>query len=256
MTLNLETSIPILLLVLAIAGREVLWASGRLPRATRADRVTLAAVGVLTVGALVGVVDHVRSGLVGPAPIDLAAVVEDIDWPAPSGPLPPTAYEDLVPIMAPIVESLGYHLSRAQLFGDHLAVYIAPLEEQTGDQYAAAIVPLTRAFLPAIFDLWPGITSFDLCQEPLWVGRYDEAPPLVTIIDLNREQVASVDWDVVTLSDLITAARNDPTFRLGVNEAVAASSVWSDAGGSDDLIDVPLAHDIARYGLDGRLLDG
>jgi hypothetical protein len=147
-------------------------------------------------------------------------------------------------------------VSRARVFDDHLAMYVAPLEPQNPDEYAAAIAPLTQVFLPAIFDMWPGLASFDICQEPPWEGNYENPPPLVTVIDVTRAQVEAIDWDALDLSGLIEGARAELGFRLAVNEEVGASDEWLNAGGGHDLVETESAHDIDRYDTTGDIVDG
>ena len=233
------TILAIAELVVVLTVRESLLAVGALSRRTLIDRISLGSVWILALLAVTSIGLDAFDGI-QTAEIDLVAMAEDVEWPAPTGPLPPVSYEELVPILIPIVEPLGYHLSRAQLFGDHLAIYVAPIDDQSADEYAAAIVPLSTVFLPAIFDLWPDLASVDICQEHVWEGRYDEAPPVVTVIDLTRATASAFDWDTVELATLIEAARAGVNLRLGVDQAVAASAVWRAAGGGDDLIEVRL----------------
>ena len=68
---------------------------------------------------------------------------------------------------------------------------------------APVLKPLitVTVFLPFVFDRWPELHSFDVCQEPF--NSTAETPPSLTIIDLTREAAATVDWGQLDLAGLI-----------------------------------------------------
>lgn len=157
---------------------------------------------------------------------------------APEEDLPPHTFDDLAPILDPLVEPLGFRVTRASLIsldtyqatadGTHLAVYVVPLADQTPDRYARQIVPLAAAFLPSVFDRWPALLSFDVCQEPFgWDG--EGTPPSLTIVDLDRDASQAVDWATLDLAGLIEAAADDSDLTLSVSTDIGRSMVFRDA---------------------------
>jgi len=157
---------------------------------------------------------------------------------APGDPLPPHTLEGLAPILDPMVEPLGFRVTRAALIsldtyqptpdGTHLAVYVVPLEDQTPSAYARQIVPLAAALLPAVFERWPALESFDVCQEPFaWDG--EGTPPSYTILDLDRESAGTVDWATIELSGLIAVAKEDRDITLSVDAQVGNSRAFQAA---------------------------
>ncbi len=154
----------------------------------------------------------------------------------PPGELPPHLYADLEPLLTPLVAPLGFVVTRASLVelgtyenspqGTHLAVYVEPDQEHTPDEVAALTTLLAAALLPEVFDTWGGLESFDVCQEPYAPGD-GETPPTDTLLDVSREIALAIDWDTVTLSELIAAA--GPGLRLYAAEHIRASSTWSEA---------------------------
>ena len=155
-------------------------------------------------------------------------------------PLPPHTLDQLAPILDPLVEPLGFRVTRAALIslddyepspdGTHLAVYVVPLTDQTPDEYAAQIVPLAAALLPEVFDRWPALASFDVCQEPYeWDG--EGTPPSWTILDLDRASAAAVEWDSLELSELVAISRLDRDVTLSVRTEVGRSDTFRDAVG-------------------------
>jgi hypothetical protein len=152
--------------------------------------------------------------------------------------LPPHTLEGLGPILDPMVEPLGFRVTRAALIsldtyqatpdGTHLAVYVVPLDDQTPSGYARQIVPLAAALLPGVFDRWPALQSFDVCQEPFdWDG--EGTPPSYTILDLDRESAAALDWATVELPELIALAKLDRDITLSVDATVGRSRAFQDA---------------------------
>lgn len=152
------------------------------------------------------------------------------------GALPPHLYADLEPLLAPLVAPLGFVVTRASLVelgtyenspeGTHLAVYVEPDEEHTPDQVATLTTRLAAALLPEVFDRWSGLESFDVCQEPYAPGD-GATPPTDTLLDVSREVALGIDWDTVTLAELIAAA--GPGLRLYAAEHIRASDTWSAA---------------------------
>jgi hypothetical protein len=95
--------------------------------------------------------------------------------------------------------------------GRHLALYVEPIGERSTEEYIDGILGVATVFSD-VFDRWPGLESYDVCQEPVEDG--DEEPgtePLpVTQIELTRAEAAAIDWDTVTVVDLVRSSRADP----------------------------------------------
>lgn len=168
------------------------------------------------------------------APADTTTTVEPEFLPAHTD-------EAVIALFSDLVEPLGFRVTRGSLVdlsayrsspdGRHLAVYVASLEEYSPDEHAEAFMPLARLFLPMVFDRWTGLESFDICQEPhSWPGG--GTPPAVTLFDIDRATAEGLDWDTVTLGDLIDLAAGHPHLRVTANPAVAASDPWRLASGS------------------------
>jgi len=165
----------------------------------------------------------------------------------PSGPtLPPTEADlpphELAPLAAlfdPLVAPLGYRVGRAALIdrrtyeetpeGRHLALYLTPLAAKTPDEYASDFLPMAKTFVPAVFAHWPGLESFDVCQEPFDFAG-DTAPPGLTIFDITREAADQIDWESVDLAGLLQA--NLEGLDIYAQESIRSSAVWVAAGGT------------------------
>lgn len=152
--------------------------------------------------------------------------------------LPPHTIEQLAPILDPMVQPLGFRVTRASLIslddyqptpnGTHLAVYVVPIDDRTTDDYASEIVPLAAALLPDVFDRWPLLRSFDVCQEPFgWDG--EGTPPSYTILDLDRGSASGIDWGALELSELVALSTLDPDITLSVHEDVGRSATFQTA---------------------------
>jgi len=153
--------------------------------------------------------------------------------------LPPNDLEQLADIFDPELEPLGLKLTRGALIdtgegryrpsdtGRHLAVYVEPSGEYTPAEYAEGIVPSAQVFLPAVFDRWPDLKTMDVCQEPLPGEDDRKEPPPVTQLYVSRAEASDVDWERVTLTELL--ASTEPareTFRLYVAPEVTSDPSW------------------------------
>ena len=145
----------------------------------------------------------------------------------PSGPYPPNDVGRLARMFDPELRPLGLRLVRATLIdrtegryeksdtGTHLALYAEPFEWTSADRAISNIVPLTRVFVPSVFEQWGGLKSFDICQEPSPASNDDPEPPPVTQVTVYRGPVSDLDWSGMDLPDLIRASRTYPQ-ELGV----------------------------------------
>lgn len=139
------------------------------------------------------------------------------------GELPPAAASDLQAIYGDALAEVGVALTdRGGLIdrsgggyapsatGDHLALYVTPIGDRTVPEYIDGIVDVAVVF-DDVFDRWPGLASFDVCQEPVDDDPEPGSEPLpVTQIELTRAEAAAIDWDTVTVVDLVRASRADP----------------------------------------------
>jgi hypothetical protein len=160
-----------------------------------------------------------RSGDAGPA--------------SPRLDLPPNDRERLAELFDPQLAPLGLRLTRGTLIdaeggyrpsntGRHLAMYVEPTGPYTPAQYAQGIVPSARVFLPAVFERWDQLETFDICQEPV-PGTDDRAePPPVTQLYVTRKEALDIDWGAVRLADLLARGQPPrPEYKLYVAPSVS-----------------------------------
>lgn len=153
--------------------------------------------------------------------------------------LPPNDFQQLAEIFGPALEPLGLKLTRGALIdrsgggyepsdsGDHLAVYAEPTGDYTPADYAEGIVPSAQVFLPEVFERWPELRTFDVCQEPRPGEDDRKEPPPVTQLFVSRAEFRDVDWETVTLAELVAAT--EPAregFTLFVASDVKADPAW------------------------------
>lgn len=126
--------------------------------------------------------------------------------------LPPRDFESLALIFGPRYEQLGMRVTRASLVeidgGAHLQLYVEPVDSFVPRQYLESIVPTTAAVVPFIFDEWPDLASFDVCQEPPPGVDDSVAPEQVTVVALTRDQAATLDWPDPELAELMAAVQD------------------------------------------------
>ena len=151
-----------------------------------------------------------------------------------SGDLPPRTFTGLTEIYQPLVEGMGLRLTRAAVIrlntGPHLQLYVEPSGTAISPQdYVARIVPLAKAIAPGAFSSYPGIATFDICQEPPPGVDDSPEPPPVTVLFLTRDQVESVHWDTVSLRDLRKLVKDTQGGELTADANVSALSDWTAA---------------------------
>jgi hypothetical protein len=146
------------------------------------------------------------------------------------GDLPPASFEELEAIFAPLYDEVGMRLTRASMVeldgGPHLQLYVEPPGAFTTEQYVENIIPTTAAVVPFIFDTWPELASFDVCQEPPPGVDDSVAPEQVTVVALTREQAAELDWPTPDLHELISAVEGDEFGEVRGNDDVEASPAY------------------------------
>ena len=131
--------------------------------------------------------------------------------------LPPNDKATIERVFAPELKRLGVRLTRGALVdlktgkpsatGNHLAVYVEPTGDFTPEDYARGTVRTLRAFIPAAFERWGGLTSFDVCQEPLPATDTRPEPPPITKVDLTKAASRKVRWDNLDLTRLLRDAK-------------------------------------------------
>lgn len=92
--------------------------------------------------------------------------------------------------------------------GSHLSLYVAPVGPRDDMAYVDGIVEVTALFAQDVFDRWPDLQSFDVCQEAVPPAGDDSAPAR-TQVTLTREAAGSVDWATADVNDVMDAAQAD-----------------------------------------------
>lgn len=90
--------------------------------------------------------------------------------------------------------------------GTHLSLYVAPIGDRDDDAYVNGIVEVTAVFARDVFERWPDLESFDVCQEGVPTEGSDSAPAR-SQVNLTREAAAAMDWATGDLADLMEIAR-------------------------------------------------
>jgi hypothetical protein len=157
--------------------------------------------------------------------------------------LPPSDEAALEKLFRKDVKPLGLEVTRGMLQnldtyerdpeGTHLALYVAPIDgDYTSAQYVKNFTKLTRMFVPAVFNRWKGLESFDICQEPFDDPRV--TPPPVTQIFVTRDALDRVgSWRRAQLSDLLAASPRVRSIAAGYyvyfSPTVRADPAFADA---------------------------
>ena len=155
--------------------------------------------------------------------------------------LPPNDKAAIERVFAPTLRRLGVRLTRGALVdlqtgrpsakGNHLAVYVEPTGDYSNDDYARGTVRTLRAFVPAAFQRWSGLNSFDICQEPLPTVDARPEPPPVTKVELTKAASHKVRWDDLDLTRLLRDASRLGSRALSVyaKPDVRLTSFYQDA---------------------------
>ena len=163
------------------------------------------------------------------------------------GELPPPSALDLEPLYGEALAAVGMRLTDrggtidrtgggyvASPDGTHLALYVEPIGDRTTQQYIDGILDVALVFSD-IYDRWPGLESYDVCQEPLDPdGNQGPEPLPVTQIELTRAQSDAIDWATVTVEDLVHGSLAEPPeLALRVSAELAADPAYQDIVGDD-----------------------
>lgn len=158
------------------------------------------------------------------------------------GALPPQDLADVAAVYDPILAPFGVHLTRAALIdlgeggytpspdGRHLALYVAPDEPFTDEQYAAHVAPLAGALTTDVFTRYPGLVSYDVCQEgPDLDGDPATLPPTKSQLNVERPALGALDWDDLSLGDLLTFVAGNSSVRLNAAIEVRRTAPFIEA---------------------------
>lgn len=158
----------------------------------------------------------------------LASACSD-DSDPPAG-LPPVDVLDSADLFEPELTALGLRLTdRGGLIdrsdggyeksaqGDHFALYVEPIDDAgyTLDDFATNLVELTRLTAPRVFDAYPGVVSYDICQEPTPALDTDpdaDEPRPLTQVQLTRDRVEAIDWETFDTAALFAESTGDGNF--------------------------------------------
>jgi len=156
--------------------------------------------------------------------------------------LPPQDVNSVRRIYDEAFASMGLRLTRAALIdleggryepspdGRHLALYVEPIDPAySTDDYAERLWTLSALVTPDVFERWPELESYDICQEPHPDVNDDPEPPPVTQLNITRPKAALIDWAGGDLVELLIAARTDNDVRVIINRAVRESPVYAEA---------------------------
>ena len=149
--------------------------------------------------------------------------------------LPPSTAPELADLFEDRLASLGVELTERSALvgddrgsseygpdgsGDHLALYVVPTEPWDDDAYVDGILEITAAFAD-VFQRWPELASFDVCQE--FHDDHAEADRhlTATLVDLTRETAGAVDWDDLELAGLLATVEPDEGSQVRVFGSLA-----------------------------------
>ena len=148
--------------------------------------------------------DDGEGGPVPPSTADPDSTPTELD-----GELPPPSALDLEPLYGEALAAAGMQLTDrggtidrsgggyvASPEGTHLALYVEPIDPaRTAQEYIDGILDVALVFSD-IYDRWPGLESYDVCQEPADPdGTLGPEPLPVTQIELTRAESEAIDWE-------------------------------------------------------------
>lgn len=146
---------------------------------------------------------------------------------------PPLGTLDLLVTRGGVVEYRG---------GNHLQLYVEPttaVDANTAQVYLDRMLTSFQVIVPLLFDAYPEMDSFDLCQEPVPTAEQPRAEPgyeePVTLLLLTRAGYESIDdWSTATLADLFAAADDDLDGYSSVTPEIAALADYQAANPDGD----------------------
>ena len=136
--------------------------------------------------------------------------------------LPPNDVDALAAVYEDELEAFGLRLTRGSLIdtsnntytasdtGTHLALYVEPYTAYPPSAYLENLVPVAAVFATDVFHRWPGLMSFDVCQEPPATVDSSEEPRPDTQVNVTRAQAEDLDWESLDTAGLVAAAVEEP----------------------------------------------
>lgn len=157
---------------------------------------------------------------------------------------PPSSIDDLAAEFDDLLEPLGLHITRGDVIdrseggyvpsptGDHLALYVEPLDDAaySPEDYVDGLGTVTALVTPLVFERWSGIQSYDICQEPPADVDDRTAPAPYTQIEIDRVEAEAVDWDTATAATVIELGLVGKA-RVVVTAALRETQAYKDAAG-------------------------
>lgn len=159
---------------------------------------------------------------------------------APKPDLPPDGTGPIAALYDERLKPLGWRVQRSSLEERaqpqpkppgkrHLAVYLRPTGTPTPNDYLDGLATVTKAFLPSVFDEYPGLQSFDVCLEPTEAEDPSGYPTTLTQVLVNRPQVRAVDWAEADAAEVVASGivRHPNTLVLLVAPSLRATPEWA-----------------------------
>jgi hypothetical protein len=152
--------------------------------------------------------------------------------------LPPNDVGSLRELYDPALAELGVRLTRAELIditdsryepsndGRHLAMYVEPTGDYSNEQYVNGFWTVSALITPDVFERWPELESYDICQEPLPAVDDRPEPFPVTQINITRGAASTIDWANGDLVDLLAVSRNNPDLTIVVNRDIRSTPTY------------------------------
>ena len=152
--------------------------------------------------------------------------------------LPPNDVGSLRELYDPALAELGVRLTRAELIditdsryepsndGRHLAMYVEPVGDYSNEQYVNGFWTVSALITPDVFERWPELESYDICQEPLPAVDDRPEPFPVTQINITRAAAATIDWADGDLVDLLMVSRNNPDLTIVVDRDIRGTPTY------------------------------
>ncbi|HZQ27747.1 MAG TPA: hypothetical protein VFA94_08610 [Acidimicrobiales bacterium] len=176
--------------------------------------------------------------VVGVAVVSLAAACTSSEKRAD---VPADGAAAMIKVYGPQLQALGWTVQRSEVQHNdvpgvaapgkrHLAVYVRPVGKKTPAEYIDGLATVSRVFLPDVFSRWPGLESFDVCEEPSVEDDPADEPKPVTQILVTRKQAATVDWPNARPVDVVKAGTGHPnTIVLYASPELSSTREWSRA---------------------------
>jgi hypothetical protein len=157
----------------------------------------------------------------------------------PSGPAgPPVNTAQAAKLFDGRLRPLGWRVQRAELADQqytsttvpgrhHLAVYVRPVGTPTNADYVEGLADVTKVFVPLVFDRYPEILSFDVCEEPTEAIDPSDEPKPVTQVLIRRDQLPMVDWRKATPREVVAGSTGHPNaVGLYISPELRKSPEW------------------------------